>query len=317
MTPIPILLFSLPRSGSTLLQRILAAHPEIGTTPEPWILLPMAFSLKSQGVYAEYDHGVAATAIAEFAERLPGGLDRYYAEIGEFATRLYGGAVDPKQYFVDKTPRYSLIIDEIVRIFPNAKYVMLFRNPLAIVASMIERWGHANRFRPDLYLGLRKLIAARSTLAENCLIIKYEDLVLDTERETRRLCEYLEVDYSPQMSQSFSEVELTGRYGDNKMQGGITSEPLERWKTVLRVNPLRHMLARRYLDWIGKEALISMGYSYQELLSDLGRPQMSVRHAFPDLLKWLRGWAVSLIEPEILADKIRMLPDWHLLYPHR
>ena len=50
----PIFIFSLPRAGSTLVQRVLAAHDDIATTSEPWILLPFLFSTKEQGVYAEY-----------------------------------------------------------------------------------------------------------------------------------------------------------------------------------------------------------------------------------------------------------------------
>jgi hypothetical protein len=41
--PTPLFLLSLPRSGSTLAQRILAAHGGIATTSEPWILLPYLY----------------------------------------------------------------------------------------------------------------------------------------------------------------------------------------------------------------------------------------------------------------------------------
>jgi hypothetical protein len=42
--PTPLFLLSLPRSGSTLAQRILAAHAGIATTSEPWILLPYLYA---------------------------------------------------------------------------------------------------------------------------------------------------------------------------------------------------------------------------------------------------------------------------------
>ena len=44
----PIFIFSAPRSGSTLLQRVLAAHTQVATASEPWILLPLLSPL--------YDH---------------------------------------------------------------------------------------------------------------------------------------------------------------------------------------------------------------------------------------------------------------------
>ena len=50
----PIFVFSLPRSGSTLLQRVLMSHNDISSVAEPWILLPQIYSLKKEGTLSEY-----------------------------------------------------------------------------------------------------------------------------------------------------------------------------------------------------------------------------------------------------------------------
>ena len=71
----PVLLLSLPRSGSTLLQRLLGAHSEVATAPEPWVLLPFLYALRPDDVYAEYGHRVAVSAVAEFLDRLPDGVE--------------------------------------------------------------------------------------------------------------------------------------------------------------------------------------------------------------------------------------------------
>ena len=73
--PTPLFLFSLPRSGSTLAQRILAAHGGIATTSEPWILLPYLYTLRDNGIYAEYNHRSLISAIEDFYEMLPGGRE--------------------------------------------------------------------------------------------------------------------------------------------------------------------------------------------------------------------------------------------------
>ena len=44
-----IFLISLPRSGSTLLQKMLTVSPEIYSVAEPWLMLPLAFMLKKEG----------------------------------------------------------------------------------------------------------------------------------------------------------------------------------------------------------------------------------------------------------------------------
>ena len=54
-----------------------------------------------------------------------------------------------KRYFLDQTPQYHLIIPELLRVFPAASYVILFRNPLAVLVSMIAAWV------PDDFSGCR------------------------------------------------------------------------------------------------------------------------------------------------------------------
>jgi len=64
----PIFVFSLPRSGSTLMQRILGSSTEISTVSEPWILLPLFYALKKEGVYAEYGHDVLVDAVEDLCD---------------------------------------------------------------------------------------------------------------------------------------------------------------------------------------------------------------------------------------------------------
>ena len=73
-SPQLLFLISPPRSGSTMLQRMLASHSQIHTHPEPHLLTPLHYL----GYYATvdaapYDHVNAARALREFTEELPGG----------------------------------------------------------------------------------------------------------------------------------------------------------------------------------------------------------------------------------------------------
>ena len=85
----PVFVLSLPRSGSTLVQRVLAAHEEIATAAEPWLLLPHGYALRERGMAAEYTQPIAARAIREFVAQLPAGEDDYWAALGAFAMDLY------------------------------------------------------------------------------------------------------------------------------------------------------------------------------------------------------------------------------------
>ena len=69
----PLFLFCLPRGGSTLVQRVIAAHPKVSTLPEPWLLLPLVYATREQGARAEYWHEATAQSVKDFSERLPAG----------------------------------------------------------------------------------------------------------------------------------------------------------------------------------------------------------------------------------------------------
>ena len=114
----PIFIFSLPRSGSTLLQKILASHPGISTVAEPWLLLPFVYANKKEGIITEYDEGICHRAFEDFIGNLPNKDNDYYKELGNFALKLYEKQVDKNAvYFLDKTPRYYYIIPEIVKMY--------------------------------------------------------------------------------------------------------------------------------------------------------------------------------------------------------
>jgi hypothetical protein len=122
-----IFLVSLPRSGSTLLQRILANHPDVHRTTEPWVMLHPLYALKQQGISAEYESDLARRALGEFLDATPGGEETYVDALRAMASVLYGSALQPtgKQFFLDKTPRYFYILPELLRVFPKARFVLL------------------------------------------------------------------------------------------------------------------------------------------------------------------------------------------------
>ena len=138
----PIFIFSLPRSGSTLLQRILMSHSQICSIAEPWILLPQFYMLKKNGTLSDYSSLTAYKAVTDFVENLPKKHKDYKNSLRDFVLDLYQKQCqNNERYFLDKTPRYYLIIDEIIDLFPDAKFIFLFRNPVHIYASSINTWG--------------------------------------------------------------------------------------------------------------------------------------------------------------------------------
>ena len=320
----PLFLLSLPRSGSTLLQRLLAAHDRIDTAPEPWLLLPHIYALRRRGVYAEYGHSGAVRALSDFAEGLPGGRPDYEQSLREFALGLYAKASRADAlYFLDKTPRYSLIVQDLHRLFPEAKFVFLWRNPLAVVASVIETWGRGrwrmHPWRVDLYQGLASLVSAYEQMRESSLALRYEDLVGAPEPELARLYDYLGLSHDDGAVARFADTDVSGRFGDQvgtRRYGEISTDSLAKWRDTLR-GPARKHWSRRYLRWIGRERLARMGYDLDALLADLDRSETRFRGTLSDLYGMAYGSIVCALDLRIVADQLASGRSLMRVHTHR
>ena len=286
----PLFILSMPRAGSTLLQRVLAADRQIASVAEPWVLLPFIYALRDRGVRADYSHPLANKALVEFLGELPNGRQDYLAAIGVVVKELYQKAAKDSdaQYFLDKTPRYSLIAHELFDTFPDGKFIVLWRNPLAIIASLIEtcgrgRW-NVSGFHMDLFDGLANLIESVQSRSEKVLAIQYEHFVQFPEQELARIADYLEIHLDAELLKSFQDVTFSGTMGDPtgaKKYRHIEMAPLDKWKTTIS-NPFRKGWCRRYLEWIGEERMKIMGYDLHEVACDLDSVRVSSRHLLSD-----------------------------------
>ena len=270
----PLFLLSLPRSGSTLVQRVLGAEPGVATVPEPWLMLPLLSILRREGVRADYWHESSADAISELVGRLDGGYEGWKAELRGFAERIYARAGgDGADYFLDKTPRYNLIAHELMELFPDARFVFLWRHPLAVTASLLETF-RAGRFEPyhfgvDLYGGVGGLTRAWAAADSRCHAVRYEDL-LAGERAWRDLYAFLGLEFDPAVLAALPAAQRA-TYGDPTgvaAYGSVSGEPLRKWREYLR-GPLRKAWAQRYLRWIGEERMAAMGYDLAQSLADV------------------------------------------------
>jgi hypothetical protein len=292
----PIFILSISRSGSTLVQRIVAAHEGVSTVPEPWIMLPHAYTLRRRGVDAEYFQDLLAGAVEDFWVHLPAGEADYLGEVREYALRLYAkAAAEGATHFVDKSPPYCLVAAELMRIFPEAKFVFLWRNPLSVIASMIETWGP---WRPtfmtaDLFVGLPRLVAAHEENPVRSHALRYEDAVSGDRATWEGLMQYLEIEFAEEALTRFAEVDLEGRMGDptgRKAYRTLSSNPKTKWRATL-ANPVRREWCRRYLRFLGRGRLASMGYDQGQLLAELEALPRTLDGTGADLWRAAKGIA--------------------------
>ncbi len=273
-----IFLVSQPRAGSTLLQTILAGSEVVHTTAEPWFMLHTLYALRETGHTADYDATVAARAFQDFLGTLAKGDEAYYQAARTMALILYGQACREagKQLFLDKTPRYYKILPELAQIFPQASFIILLRNPAAVLSSILHTWvkGDWNRldyFRDDLLVAPRSLTEFAAEPAGRIRAIHYESLVLEPEAAIHSLCEWLKIPYLPELLEYGQHPRPKGRYGDPtgvEKHQRPSADSLNAWLNHARDPQIHHLLSA-YLDALGPEQLASMGYDPDQISSEL------------------------------------------------
>lgn len=277
-----ILEISQPRAGSTLLQRIIGAHSQVHTTAEPWLMLHPLFALKQNGLEVVYNAKQGKNAMMDFCATLPGGYTTWVESIRKMTSHLYNAALQgkPESRFLDKTPRYYFVINELRRVLPDAHYVFIIRNPLAVLSSIFDTWlekeewwktGSIHRFRYDLFVAPQLMLDAIEAMGNKAIRIQYETLVQYPEETVNDLCNKLDLPFENEMIEYGNKNRSMGRFGDQRSvnkHSKPTAEYLDRWTQKL-VDPRRHMVAQAYLGTLGENLIARMGYNYTELQQKL------------------------------------------------
>jgi tetratricopeptide (TPR) repeat protein len=192
--PAPIFVVGLPRSGSTLVEQVLASHSCIEGTMELPHLLRLVRELDN-------DHGAADTypesVIALNGQRLAELGDRYMKE-----TRLYRS---DKPRFIDKMPNNFSHVGLLQLILPNATIIDVRRNPLDTCFSAYKQhFAQGQPFTYDLedlgryYRSYVELMDHwDGVLPGKVFHLIYEDLVRDTETAVRRLLAHCGLEFEP------------------------------------------------------------------------------------------------------------------------
>lgn len=201
--PQPIFIVGFPRSGTTLVEQTLSGHPDIAGGDE----LPIIESLSRRvqlllGSPLAYPKALSELWMGDRAGQIETLRDQYLNE----AVRL--GAVDPaKRWFTDKMPLNETHLGLIHLLFPHSPIIHLVRHPLDVVLSVFSNalthgfhCASALESAAQHYALIADLIAHyRSALPLRYHAIRYEDLVVDQERQVRAMADFIGVPFAPAM----------------------------------------------------------------------------------------------------------------------
>ena len=234
------------------------------------------YALKEKGRSAEYDADLARQGLEDFISQVPEGIELYYKALRSLGNVLYGRSLEisGKRFFLDKTPRYHFIIPELVRVFPKAKFIILLRHPMAVLSSVLKTWfeNDPSKFQTsphlsDLINGPIHLLNGVEILKSNAVIVKYEELVADTEMTVKAVCYKLGIPYERDMLIYGSRPSPKGRFGDTvgiDRHDRAVSDYTEKWLQNLQSKRL-YEFSNKYMEILGPEIFDTMGYSYENM----------------------------------------------------
>lgn len=275
-----------PRSGSTMLQRMLGSHSAVYTHPEPHIITPLAHLGYYDNVdKAPYDHINAAEAIREYVEELPGKEGDYLDACRAYTDILYGrmlGRTD-KSMMLDKTPAYGLVLPFLSKLYPRARYIVLTRQPLAVLSSYAESFFEGDY---DAAVGfnniLERYVPAMATFLRETDVpkfhIRYEDLVRKPEEKMAEIFAFLGLPNEEGAVDYGKHKHVEKSYGDPKVkhQTRPTTQSVSRWAKELASDPHKLDIARAIVERLDPDDLKTWGYDKETLFDRVaeasGRP---------------------------------------------
>jgi hypothetical protein len=297
--PRMLFVISSPRSGSTMLERMLESHSQILGGPEPHLLTPLAhLGVWDKVDKAPYDHVLAAESQKLFVSKLPNQDQDYWDACRAYCDTLYGRYLETsgKEVCLDKTPAYGLILPFMAKIYPDAKYVVLTRHPLATFSSFANSffdgdYEEAQRFNPLLNRYVPAMAKFLRQEEVPFLHVRYEDLVKEPEDQMRKIYEYIGVPFE----------EDTINYGDKKPAAegekglgdpiGVqqhnrpSTASLAKWVNELATDDAKLTLMRKIIGELDPADLDTLGYPLAELWRPLeeaadtatapGKPKLS------------------------------------------
>ncbi|MDH3214439.1 MAG: sulfotransferase [Myxococcales bacterium] len=273
-----------PRSGSTLLSRMLGSHPTVFSPAEPHLLTPLAHL----GYYANvdkapYDPFITQGAIREVVAKLPGGEPDYLRALRAYADAIYGRLLEAsgRAMLLDKTPAYALVLDFVAKLYPNSRYVVLTRQPIAVWSSYVQSFFDGDHEAAHLHNPLleRYVPAIARFLREppvpQCHV-RYEDLVSRPADEMQRICAFAGLDFEPEMVEYGSGDDGRGQaargLGDPitvAREKRPTTRSVERWAQDMAGDPGKVEQAQRILASLTDEDIETWGYARTDIAAAL------------------------------------------------
>lgn len=211
--PFPVVV-GCPRSGTSLLAVMLDSHPDVAVPPETsFIGTVAALQGPSEALRQAFFDVVTADRIAisnwsdfglekESLRQRLAAIEPFSVTAGLRAFYALYAESQGKPRYGEKTPSYVFMMPQIAALLPEAHFIHLIRDPGDTALSWRKTWFAPSQDLRVLGEAWRKHVEAgrrAAGLVRRYVEVRFEDLVLNTEHELKRLCEYLVLRWDPAM----------------------------------------------------------------------------------------------------------------------
>lgn len=245
------------RSGKTLVQLILASHPEITISPGTNVIAKTLYEyrrdqpLDAAALRAvrqvlqkdrkfkawRVDHRAYQAIVARYGT--PGDGPVTTRRVVEDLMRFFRDQTKPNAAYVgNKKGCYCKEGDLVKKVFPEAKLVYILRDGRGAVSSMLETQPEHDIHSASLMwtLKARRIRELHAMFPESCMVVRYEHLVADPEKTSRALCDFLGLPFVPAMLDDYKTNDAIRHATDtthHETYQAITTSMIEEWKTHL------------------------------------------------------------------------------------
>jgi len=238
-----VFLVGFPRSGTTLLEQVLAAHPGVAAMQERTCLMDSAAEFFGS------DTGLDRLAALSDEELQPW-RDAYWKRVAETEPAL------SKPVFVDKMPLNAVFLPLIAKLFPHAKILLALRDPRDVVLSCFRRRFAMNAGMVEFtaldtsvayYVAVMALIQAyREKLKLEIFEARHESLIADFDGEAGRVCDFLGLEFRDEM-RAFAvraKAQTIDTPSGAQVARGLSQSGLAQWRRYQpQLQPVLPMLA--------------------------------------------------------------------------
>ena len=262
----PIFIVGNSRSGTTLVSRILKKHPKIHILNEThfmeefksyhvnlsslsrdtiWKLVNQMLTIQRKDYYRKFQY----QEYPEDAKRIISVFFKHHKQNFNTLNRVffeYEATRHGKEWAGDQTPRHIFYVQKLQEMYPSAKFIQMVRNPCAVLFSQKNKWKAGLRWGVPKFEIIRTFLnyhpittaylwkkcieagwKAHQTISKGAMkIVLFENLVENPGKEIKELCDFLQIEFFPDMINV--SVEMSSSISEEGYKG-ISKSVSQRW----------------------------------------------------------------------------------------